>query len=484
MAGAGAARDLALRGAVGGAGREGRLRLGHHRPLLEADPRRPALPRAVRLRSRARVADRARAPGAAGAAPGATAAVPGADLPRVVARAHQGPHRPDALRLADAGPRPRALPRAARRSTRSASSPASAPRICAAPATTSTTCSLYPGAALPGERAVGLPSRRARVQLRPGRGGAARRRRPADRRPRARPPQRHAWPRWAPGSSSTPRGRGSTTCARWRGVRDRGAHVLRRTKGIHCLLPRMTERAIYHSTRDDRMIFVIPWREFSLVGTTDTDFDGDLDRVHATARRGRLPARRGPSRGARPARRGRARSSTPTRACARSRSRRAGAPPTCRAPTRSCEEAGGRFLSITGTKLTCFRSLAEELGDRVCRVLGRPAPRRTARLTLDGADEEVGARGGAHLARRLRRRAPPAALPRETLETLVTLVRPQLSPGDGAGRQGDGRRRAAVSVEPRRRRPAPPRGARGADGVAAGLPAAPHRHRHQPLPGR
>src|SRR5207249_11532716 len=27
-------------------------------------------------------------------------------------------------------------------------------------------------------------------------------------------------------------------------------------------------------------------------------------------------------------------------------------------------EAGGRFLSITGTKLTCFRSLAAQLGDR------------------------------------------------------------------------------------------------------------------------
>src|SRR5215475_6865230 len=66
------------------------------------------------------------------------------------------------------------------------------------------------------------------------------------------------------------------------GVRERGTHILRRTKGIHCLLPRITERAIYHSTSDDRMIFVIPWREFSLVGTTDTDFDGDLDRVHAT----------------------------------------------------------------------------------------------------------------------------------------------------------------------------------------------------------
>jgi len=67
------------------------------------------------------------------------------------------------------------------------------------------------------------------------------------------------------------------------GITERGRHVLRRTKGIHCLLPRMTERAIYHSTRDDRMIFVIPWREFSLVGTTDTDFTGDLDRVTATA---------------------------------------------------------------------------------------------------------------------------------------------------------------------------------------------------------
>src|SRR5438105_7947879 len=66
------------------------------------------------------------------------------------------------------------------------------------------------------------------------------------------------------------------------GVRERGSRILRRTKGIHCLLPRLTDHAIYHPTSDDRMIFVIPWREFSLVGTTDTDFDGDLDRLHAT----------------------------------------------------------------------------------------------------------------------------------------------------------------------------------------------------------
>src|SRR5712692_3545631 len=66
------------------------------------------------------------------------------------------------------------------------------------------------------------------------------------------------------------------------GVQERGPRIVRLTKGIHCLLPRLTDHAVYHSTSDDRMIFMIPWREFSLVGTTDTDFDGDLERVHAT----------------------------------------------------------------------------------------------------------------------------------------------------------------------------------------------------------
>ncbi len=66
------------------------------------------------------------------------------------------------------------------------------------------------------------------------------------------------------------------------GVADDVPGIVRTTKGIHCLLPRMTDRAVYLPAGDDRMIFVIPWREFSLVGTTDTDFDGDPDRLWAT----------------------------------------------------------------------------------------------------------------------------------------------------------------------------------------------------------
>jgi len=52
------------------------------------------------------------------------------------------------------------------------------------------------------------------------------------------------------------------------------------------------------------------------------------------------------------------------------------------------EGDSGTFLSITGTKLTCFRSLAEEAVDRVGRLLQRPMPCRTHRLALDGSDGE------------------------------------------------------------------------------------------------
>jgi glycerol-3-phosphate dehydrogenase len=203
------------------------------------------------------------------------------------------------------------------------------------------------------------------------------------------------------------------------GVAERGPHILRRTKGIHCLLPRLTERAIYHSTTDERMIFVIPWRDFSLVGTTDTDFDGDLDRVHAT--RDEVSYLLGEVRKAVPDPRVAAAEVLYTYAGVRPLSFEEGrrASEVSRAH-KVVEEAGGRLLSVTGTKLTCFRSLSEQLGDRVVRLLGRGGPARTARLTLDGADEEAG-RVEAHTWLDVSADVAASGLPRETLETLVAL---------------------------------------------------------------
>jgi glycerol-3-phosphate dehydrogenase len=203
------------------------------------------------------------------------------------------------------------------------------------------------------------------------------------------------------------------------GVQERGPRILRRTKGIHCLLPRLTDHAVYHSTSDGRMIFVIPWREFSLVGTTDTDFEGDLERVHAT--QDEVSYLLGEVRRVLPDPRVAVESVAYTYAGVRPLSYEEGKRESdVSRAHKVVTEAGGRFLSITGTKLTCFRSLAAQLGDRVVRSFGRRAPARTDRFTLDGLDEDPG-RVEAHTWLDVSAEVASSGLARETLETLVML---------------------------------------------------------------
>jgi glycerol-3-phosphate dehydrogenase len=66
-----------------------------------------------------------------------------------------------------------------------------------------------------------------------------------------------------------------------------GRTLLRRTKGVHVVFPRErlpVQRAItLISPVDGRVMFAIPWRERTVIGTTDTDFTGKADEVHADA---------------------------------------------------------------------------------------------------------------------------------------------------------------------------------------------------------
>ena len=145
------------------------------------------------------------------------------------------------------------------------------------------------------------------------------------------------------------------------------------------------------------------------------------------------------------------------------------------------EGPGGRFLSITGTKLTCFRSLAEEVGRTVARLLGRGGPSDTARITLDGQDEEAGAlevRAMLDVTEAVR----SSGLELEQVEMLVTTygrragavldAAPAAAGGDGATlqeRAGD-RRPAALG-----------RGER-AGGLPSGRAPPPDRPRYRALP--
>ena len=73
----------------------------------------------------------------------------------------------------------------------------------------------------------------------------------------------------------------------WIGDLQRGDRRLRLrpTKGIHVLVPRArvgNVGAVVLTAKDARIIFVIPWGDaLSLIGTTDTDYRGDRERVEA-----------------------------------------------------------------------------------------------------------------------------------------------------------------------------------------------------------
>jgi len=61
---------------------------------------------------------------------------------------------------------------------------------------------------------------------------------------------------------------------------------LRPTKGSHIIVPWERIKA-YNAMPiiapdDERMLFVIPWKDYVLIGTTDTDYDGDYDTIHAS----------------------------------------------------------------------------------------------------------------------------------------------------------------------------------------------------------
>ncbi len=58
--------------------------------------------------------------------------------------------------------------------------------------------------------------------------------------------------------------------------------LVRPTKGIHLVIPKITENGVLLPTEDGRIIFVVPWNGKSLVGTTDTDFREDPDLAEAT----------------------------------------------------------------------------------------------------------------------------------------------------------------------------------------------------------
>ena len=304
ITGAGVALDAATRGYSRRADRAQRLRQRHLLALEQARPRRSALPAELRSRARAR--------GAAGA--------PDQRQPRAAPRAAAAVRRPR-LRRRAAGPGRRARPERLRRDG-GRPAPAPAPR---APGGR-----LEPGAPprdlrRRGERAAAgarrpLADRRLPVLRLPDRRRPAR----ADRAGRGRALRRGGRQpaRGGRAARRTTGARPARACA----TRETGEELeIRATNVVNATgvwadrlrpaelhdeaeVPIIRPEPRHHlvvegaalpmaagaivPAGEGRTIFVLPWLGQTLIGTTDTDHDGDADHVQPVRGRDRVPARR------------------------------------------------------------------------------------------------------------------------------------------------------------------------------------------------
>ena len=173
--------------------------------------------------------------------------------------------------------------------------------------------------------------------------------------------------------------------------------LLRLTKGIHLVTPRATEQAhVLFAKRDGRLFFVVPWRDYTIVGTTDTDYRGDPAAADATEDDVRyLQAE--------------ARAAFPQapfdvihftwagiRALVRVEGVAEGEVSRKHALYDHQRRDGtAGVLSVIGGKITAYRAIAEEVADRVARTLGATARSDTARASFPGAGDPVGRRAAA-----------------------------------------------------------------------------------------
>jgi len=161
------------------------------------------------------------------------------------------------------------------------------------------------------------------------------------------------------------------------GLRKGRRPLLRLTKGVHLVTAASTRRAhVLFARRDGRLFFVIPWLDYSLVGTTDTDYRGDPANAAATAEDVEYLVEE-------------ARAAFPNGQFDRLHYTYAGVRALVRVESvsegkvsrkhalhdHSKREGISGIVSVVGGKITGYRAIAEEVGGLVARKLGQEEDR-------------------------------------------------------------------------------------------------------------
>lgn len=155
------------------------------------------------------------------------------------------------------------------------------------------------------------------------------------------------------------------------------------TKGVHLVIPRINrEHGIYfQSRRDRRMIFLLPWGDNSLLGTTDTQFTASADKVQADA--GDVKYLLEQLRELAPTHAIDAADIVTTFAGVRALILSEQRNPSGRSREEQIVSAGENLITVAGGKFTTFRAISDKVVRRVSQMLGtRPAPCLTANTPL------------------------------------------------------------------------------------------------------
>ena len=158
------------------------------------------------------------------------------------------------------------------------------------------------------------------------------------------------------------------------GLGGAGGSYLKPTKGVHILLPKLTEQhaIAFQAKRDGRIMFVLPWNDCTIVGTTDTDYSGDPDDVHAEA--SDIEYILAEVRALFPEIRVDYSDVITTFAGLRPLLHRGnGTNPSARSREWQIIQHGANFMSIAGGKYTTYRAEAEKIVDELLRKLGQKA---------------------------------------------------------------------------------------------------------------
>lgn len=141
------------------------------------------------------------------------------------------------------------------------------------------------------------------------------------------------------------------------------------TKGVHLVLPQLSKQALFITSRDGRMFFIVPLGAYSLIGTTDTKYEGDLDTVHAD--KNDVDYLLNESRRVLPGMDLRREAILYTYAGIRPLAFAGTSESKISRKHRVIREGiNGRIITIAGGKLTTYRNMAKDTVDAACRALG------------------------------------------------------------------------------------------------------------------